>query len=101
MKDVFGVNTAISRDLKKIKDTTLTKFVLQGGEPTKEKEREILAYKKQIIGELQKKNEQTYLDFYALYRYNGDTKLEVGESLPQQLYFAMSILIKGRLKNNS
>ncbi|MDD5197672.1 MAG: hypothetical protein PHN60_02310 [Candidatus Gracilibacteria bacterium] len=98
-KDVFGVNRAVSYDLKKIKDSTLVKFVLQGTESTKERIKEILMYKKQIIGNLQKKDEKTYLDFYSLYRYNGDTNLEIGESLPQKLYFAMSIMIKERLRN--
>lgn len=84
-----------------MKDSTLMKFVVQGAEPTREQRKKIIAHKKQIIGELQKKNEQTYLDFYSLYRYNGDTKNEIGENLPHQLYFAMSILIKERIRNRA
>lgn len=102
IKDVFGINTSISHDLSKIKDSTLVKFVMQWEEPTKEKTKEILRYKKEIIQALtQKKNEKIYLDFYSLYRYNGDTKLEAWENLPQKLYFAMSIMIKERLKNKA
>ncbi|EKD44241.1 MAG: hypothetical protein ACD_71C00203G0001 [uncultured bacterium (gcode 4)] len=101
MKDVFGINSTIAHDLKKIKDSTLVKFVMQWTGYTKEKTKEISMHKKQIIWNLQKKDEKTYLDFYSLYRYNGDTNLEIGETLPQKLYFAMSIMIKERLKNKT